>query len=260
MIPQPFSQLEPFPPASDVYDWRGEGKDKAWMPYGQGDIFKEVPLPGVLPDGQSGMAMLFMHPCTMRRGSDMQDRVTVLHVCEKSHKTTMDSPHYWAETYKWLPLPNLLDDQKSAYYGNLMEMATVPIDALERGNRIAQLSAYGRVHMLHRVIFHLTRFAVATGTISQALIRVNKELELQTDWTASVVMGGRNLDAEQVALLEKEFQKVLSEPWHEGMSEGQSIRDWLYAESLEMHTDASLLLAQKIANGDASRCLEPPAS
>lgn len=96
--------LEPLMPPSELYEYRRgtEGEVPGWLPYAQGDVFEGVLIPGIAEDG-SGLAMLFMHPCTMREGAVLRELVTVVAVEPVSSKKVLSDPGRWANRNKVMP-------------------------------------------------------------------------------------------------------------------------------------------------------------
>jgi hypothetical protein len=260
-------QLESLPPAADLFDARVTDEDGVplWLPYNQGDVFEGVPLPSLNGAETAGLVMLFLHPCTMRRGATMAPRLTVLDVRQVSGKRPLDEPRHWDRKYAVIPLPDFAGGGHDAYEADLMEMATVPLAALDRTRRVAVLSELGRSHMLHRVIYHLTRKAVPTMVIERATARVQAELQLQADWTASAWGGADSpLSVQQVEQVEAAFQRHLDVTWPEGAQDAQdTIRARLHSENDKDHEEAFKFVAQ-LAQGElpmqavAITAAEPP--
>lgn len=226
-------QLEPRPPAAELYDYRqaDEGGIPIWLPHNQGDVFKDVELDDG-PQGANGYAMLFLHPCTMRGSQGaLIGRMTVIEVVPKSVKKPMDEPHYWRHHTTVIPLPDFSGTGNDAYEANLLNMRTVPTSLLSRENRIAVFSDAGRSHMLHRIIFHLTRHAVPTEVLQTSTKRVQTELQLQGDWTMRAWQRCGDLSELQVASVEGEFQEQLNRAWPDaGPEVPETVRDRLYSE------------------------------
>ncbi len=247
-------QLEPLPAAADLYEYRvgDEGGVPIWQPYNQGDVFTEVPLAGLTGEQGTGYAMLFLHPCTMRQGRLMAPRLTVLHVKAVSRKKPLDEPRHWDRKYAAIPLPDFSGGGVDAFEADLMAMATVPLAALDRSKRVVQLSEAGRSHMLHRVIFHLTRKSVPTLVLTQATARVQAEIQLQGDWTASAfAASGGALTAGQIEVVEAAFQDQLDHEWPEGgQGRDDTVRAHLHSESDVEHEEAFRFLA-KLSAGAA---------
>ncbi|MGP4058909.1 hypothetical protein ACTWP6_29550 [Mycobacterium sp. 4D054] len=222
--------LEPLPAVDSLYDYRsGFEEVPNWLPYNQGDVFDEVDVPGIV--NHSGAVMLFMHPCTMRDARGIREFVTVVSVREQSAKKILDSS-FWERHYKAMPLPDLKGDGHSTHYGDLMTVNTIASSAIPRSKRIAQLSLVGRLHFLHRTIFHLTRFAPSTSELERATRAVERELQQQADWLESA-SGGVALTSEKIDSIEHSFQNYLDVAWVARAGEPQplarTLREGLHA-------------------------------
>lgn len=222
--------LEPLPPVDSLYDYRsGVEEVPNWLPYNQGDVFDDVEALGVA--NHSGAVMLFMHPCTMRDAKGIREFVTVVSVREQSASKLLDLA-FWDKRYKAMPLPDLKGDGHSTHYGDLMTVNTIASSAIPRSKRIAQLSLVGRLHFLHRTIFHLTRFAPSTSELELATRAVERELQQQTDWLEEASRGVI-LTSDQVDAIEHTFQNYLDGPWVARAGEPQppmgTLREGLHA-------------------------------
>lgn len=207
----PEASLEPVLRPAELFDYRaGDERVPLWVPYQQGDVFEGVTIPGAPEPQPEGLAMLFMHPCTMRRGARLEDHVTVVQVRLLSKKRVLEPEHKEWSHFRRVPLPDLLADSTS-HYADLMVIGTVASADLPRTRRIAQLSQEGRIRMVQRLVHHLTRFAPPTARIEQALAPVHRELELQQDWLEGV-KGYEALNEEQILLVEGEFDKRMEAP------------------------------------------------
>jgi hypothetical protein len=208
--------LDDLEPVDRLYDYRG--RVPAWLPYQQGDVFSDVSMPG----RDVGPAMLFLHPCTMRQGTRLRDRLTVVRVTTESTRKVLDDAARWAGRNKVMPLPDLLADQTSTHVADFMEIATVTADQLPRSSRIAQLSLRGRLQMQQRIVFHLTRYAPMLDDLELATESVELEAQQQADW----VQAGCGCDdlaaPDRVDWLEAEYQAYL------GGTDSESIRTMLY--------------------------------
>jgi hypothetical protein len=199
-------------PPAQLYDYRAADEDGVprWAPYQQWDVFRDVAIPGVPNPDPTGVAVLFLHPCTMRRGARLEEHVTVLHARPMPAKKPLPPDHREWRNFKRIPLPDLFGDGAS-WFGDMMSIGTVASADLPRSNRVAQLSQDGRIRASQRAIHHLTRFAPPRARLEHALRAVHRELELQLDWLEAVP-GLDSLDDHQVALLEAEFDEVMGEP------------------------------------------------
>ena len=210
------AQLEQLPPASALYEYRRDDSSgiPLWLPHNQGDVFDNVNLERVTGEQGTGMVMLFLHPCTMRRANgNLVDRATVIGVRCKSPKKALDEPHRWSNHYSVVPLPDFSGAQADAYGGDLFTIGTVPMAELRRSHRVAVLSDEGRSHMLHRVIYHLTRDAVPTLRLQEATAVVQTELQLQADWCSAAANRCNLTDEQGIFLAEAEFQARLDAQW-----------------------------------------------
>ena len=246
--------LEGLPSAADLYDYRraDTGGVPLWLPHNQGDVFDDVDLTTVTGEPGTGMVMLFLHPCTMRRGKgELIERATVIRVRPKSTKKPLDEPHRWANHYSVIPLPDFSGTKSDAYEGDLFAMGTVPMSVLQRTKRVAALSELGRSHMLHRVIFHLTRLAVPTVSLQQATAVVQTELQLQADWCETACGHGGSIDEQDVTAHEAAFQSLLNQPWPEGSPDvAETIRTKLTSENSADREDAYRHLWARIEAGE----------
>lgn len=214
------AHLDDLPAVEDLYDYRG--KVPTWLPYQQGDVFRDISLPGLEP----GPAMLFMHPCTMRQGTRLRDRLTVVQVRVESSGKVLTQPIHWAARNKVMPLPDLADDGRSTHVGDFMEMATVTVAELPRTARVAQLSVTGRLHMQQRLVFHFTRYRPSIDDLGRATEAVELEAQQQADWLQAGCCGDDDAPADLVEKLEAEYQAFLGDS-----RDPSSVRGELYGPS-----------------------------
>jgi hypothetical protein len=206
--------LDPLLPPGRLYDHRSSGHVPLGLPYHQGDVFTEVDLAGLpeVSNADEHLAMLFMHPCTMRdAGGALREFVTVVRVTRQSATKVLADPVHWERNYKVMPLPDLYETGKGTHAADFMQIATVASAALPRTHRVAQLSADGRLLMQQRIVFHLTRHAPLLRLFEQAVAHIEAEAQYQADWveagTARTPVADVNLA--QVEALEHEAQEYL---------------------------------------------------
>ncbi|MDQ0030906.1 hypothetical protein [Arthrobacter bambusae] len=248
-------QLEDLPLADELYDYRGT-EVPLWLPHNQGDVFADVDLTSLTGRSETGHVMLFLHPCTMRgKGGGLVERATVLHVKPKSSRKPLDEAGRWNRAYSVIPLPDFSGTQSDAFEADLMAMGAVPSELLERAKRVASFSQDGRSHMLHRIIYHLTRKAIPTGVIARSTARVQSEIELQSEWTMSAWKRLGELSEKQVFAVESEFQKILNAAWPEGQNDEDLLRSGLYSEDDGVHEDAVRYLRQLCETNQPGTCL-----
>lgn len=257
----PTERLEDLPPAAELFDYResDEGGVPLWLPHNQGDVFAGMELSPLTGEDATGAAMLFLHPCTMRdRTGQLVPRATVVAVQPRSAKKPLDDPHNWDKRYFVIPLPDFSGRGNDSCEANMFHMGSVPHDALSREKRVAVFSEIGRAHMLHRIIFHLTRKSVPTEVLLRATRHVQAELQLQGDWTLAAWERFGGLSNEQVEAVEAEFTSMFYGPWPEAaQTGGDTIRDRLYSEREAEHEEAFALVSEMCGSDVPGSCLKP---
>jgi hypothetical protein len=108
----------------DLYE---ERKDVGLArPVMQGDVFDGVPVPAF--GSEPSCVQVVMHPCSMREGIPLRERVTVALVQEYRQKITSA---VWGRHGNVMPLPSLrLDD--TPYVADLREVSSVNSSELTR--------------------------------------------------------------------------------------------------------------------------------
>lgn len=230
--------LDPLPALDRYYDYRGQaGVDgdapPIWLPYHQGDVFAGVDIPGVeAPERtQKALAMLFLHPCTMRRGAVLINPVTVIQV-RWFAKRIMAEAEWVTEKFSMMPLPDLHAQGSATHIGDFLSIGVVGAEVLDRSRRIATLSHKGRGLFQQRVIHHLTRLAPPLGDLAKQTRPVEREISLQADW-CEAACERKSETIESVTTAELEFDGYMSQndrrahlanddPEHDVMSEVQS--------------------------------------
>lgn len=203
--------LDDLCPVADLYDYRGpSGAQDApplWLPHHQGDVFTDVDVPGV--ENRDRLVMLFMHPCTMRKGAVLKDHVTVLAVRTESPRRVLDDPARWSRHYSVMPLPDLHAAGRGTHTADFTALGTVPSSALNRDRRIATLSLQGRYLFQQRIINHLTRHVVAVHELREATSAVEAEIELQGHWVEAATVAAGTESERTVADAEAAFDAYL---------------------------------------------------
>lgn len=253
--------LEPLPAPAELFDYRSgmDGAVPTWVPYNQGDVFDGVSVPGLdYSDRDPRLAMLFMHPCTMRTGSGrLEAHLTVVRVRWRSNKTLVGSPYF--DSPKLLPLVDLFGDGRT-FEGSLMEMGVVASQELPRASRVAVLSAHGRLIVLQRLIYHLTRFAPPIDRLDEATRAVQMEVELESDWTESVDRNLSGLTLEQVDRVESEFDTFLGQAAEDASDDADTVRSRLASSDDGVRAETIAYVRRMIDAGLPGKCLEPPVS
>ncbi|MDJ0312716.1 hypothetical protein [Arthrobacter sp. H35-D1] len=202
--------LEFLIPPPELYDYRRDEEDGVpfWLPYAQGDVFENITMPG-FPDDDAGLAMLFMHPCTMREGAVLREFVTAIKVDVFSSKKVVSAPEKWANRNKLMPLPDLFGGGHSTHIADFMKISTIPSASLNRSSRVCQLSIEGRLQMQQRLIFHLSRYAPSVDVLRTATAALDLEMQAQTDWMEAASLAGALRGASSVIEQEANFDAFM---------------------------------------------------
>ena len=205
-------RLEPLLPPDELFDYRQGSEDGVpfWLPYSQGDVFDQVVMPGI-GNNEPGLAMLFMHPCTMREGARLREAVTSVRVTFHDSRV-LPKPGTWANRNKLMPLPDLFGSGEGTYVADFMLLGTVPSTSLERARRVSQLSAEGRLILQQRLIFHLTRHAPSVDVLQEASHGLELELQAQTDWMEEAFKRSLLRSPEDVEQQEVAFDDYMGQP------------------------------------------------
>lgn len=160
-----------------LYDERG---DVGWIrPILQGDVFEDVILPGF--DDEPTLVQIVAHPCAMRSGPHLAQRITVAPV----EPFQVVSGSGWNGNLRVMPLPELFDGEHFAT--RFVDVTAASTALLGRSNRIATLSHRG-IHVLQqRLIKHYTRLDVELEVLRRQSAAVLTEAELQEDWLDQVL-------------------------------------------------------------------------
>ena len=154
-------------------------------PLGPGDVFLEVSL-AHLATPFVGPVMVVGHPCSLRRGLELQADVPVAPILEPGIPSK-EHPH--AE--RVLPVRKLLPPGSSANrVVQLTQTTTIPAHRLDVGSRCASLSTTGIVALQQRVVGNQTRVKVPPGLIRKHCRGPLTEVELWTDWREGCIENG----------------------------------------------------------------------
>lgn len=188
--------------ADDLYEERGAVSFS--RPILQGDIFEGVILPGF--DDRPRRVQIVTHPCSMRRGPVINERIQVAPV--ESHQKVSD----WNGHGRVMPLPDLLNDGKW-HATKFVDLTAVSASELTPGRRIASLYHPG-IHVLQqRLVWHNTRLTLDLVNFREQSAPVLAEAEMQELWIDTVLDAhGRTAEAVEAAGID--FQSWLSEDDH----------------------------------------------
>ena len=171
----------------EIYLERGDVSPH--RPVLQGDVFKGIVIPGV--GLEHDLIAVAMHPCTMRRGPHLVDRV-------KAHPVTAHENvdlERWGDSYfRVYPLPELRDGQNCAV--RFDEVGMIPALELRRERRVATLSDRGILLFQQRQVFADTRAVISIETLGLASAAVLAEAELLEEWNEHLVTDSENDELE----------------------------------------------------------------
>lgn len=183
----------------DLYKYRGQ--IPLTRPLFQGDIF-EVADHACLP-GTHRVAIL-THPCSMRKGVKLRDRITIAHVST----TTSSLPLSWKGHYSVMPLPGL--DQGDLFWQiDFAEIHTIYSNTLKADKRIACLEYMGITLLQQRYIFYLTRYAVETDTLYESSANVITEIDLMEEWIDNLIDHGSSDLMKQIEREQEKFDEYI---------------------------------------------------
>jgi hypothetical protein len=172
----------------------------------QGDIFADVPLPGFSESPH--YAQIVMHPCNMRRGAVLRDRLTVIPVQEYSMRSSD-----WTKRFRIMPLPEMHGETSPNYMGDMTEFLTVDSSNLTPEKRAATLSDEGVLILQQRMVFTQTRLLLSLDNFHHQMAPTFIELELQEEWVEEALIHSAPDDDASVILNEaiKQYQAWLDE-------------------------------------------------
>jgi hypothetical protein len=154
-----------------------------YRPLLQGDVFSDVTIPGV--GIEHTLVIVATHPCTMRRGPVLVDRVKA-HPVVPYDEVPLEK---WGEShFKVFPLPQFRGGEPFA--ARFDEVGMVPTAELSLDRRVAILSDHGILLFQQRQIFTDTRAALKLGTLQQASAAVLAEAELLEEWNERLAIAG----------------------------------------------------------------------
>lgn len=195
-------------PASveELYDSRGEDVPLA-RPLLQGDLFSNVDIPGL--GDRAGLAMITMHPCSMRTGPVLRKRLTVVRVAPHRDIPLEQWP---GGDYDFMPLPEVTGEAaRPMLAANFRMVGVVKTDELHLERRIAVLSTRGLLYLQQRKVHSDTRVVIDLETLFDQMAPVLDEVELQEDWAELAVEadGGASTTLDVIREAEASFQAYL---------------------------------------------------
>ncbi len=221
----PSDDLEFPASADDLYLARGVEVSAA-RPLMQGDVLEDVELPGI--DDGHGKAAILTHPCSMRRGSRLADRLLVGRV----GTTTPLALEAWATGHiRVMPLPELDPNApQQSYAASFENVSSAASTDLVGKQRIACLSDHGIALLEQRYVFYLTRFVVPSEQLHMVCAPVLAECELQEEWMGRSAISNVPREAAEEAFHEfirapREGRESLQEALEEASKRGFVVKE-----------------------------------
>ena len=186
--------------------WLTQGKGPPARPLMQGDIFEKI------PSELGGIVMVVSHPCSMRTGSKLRPRLTVVKI--ESIKSPNNDSEWQQGYYDYVPLSGLSHSSLGRGYpvANFRLISSVETESLVTEKRIAVLSYEGILLLQQRLAHHLTRAIIDLPTLAKVSEAVFIEVDLQEEWVERATMGLYPSDlGEAVKNAEARFQELLDE-------------------------------------------------
>lgn len=175
----------------------------------QGDVFQGVNVPGF--EDVPALAMVMMHPCSMRTGTALRDRLIFIRVCPHQ---ALPLARWPGGHYDFMPLPDLLGDgigdhSLAACFRDIGSVESVHLDLRKR---IAVLSVRGILYLQQRYIHSQTRVIVELETLLAQMAPILDEMELQEEWAEAALEANESVVDEiaSINIAEAEFQNFLS--------------------------------------------------
>jgi hypothetical protein len=178
--------LEAWDDPNELYLARGE-EVAAHRPLFTGDVFDDVPIPGVQANGRG---IIVAHPCSMR-GRSAQLLDTLLLAAVQPHDSI--APAKWMDGYyDRMPLADLTGPGGEFNVALLEQVGRSTTADVTAANRIACLSPFGVNLLQQRMIWNMTRFDVPTSTLWEAFAHTYEEADLLEEWLEEVAPDDRS--------------------------------------------------------------------
>jgi hypothetical protein len=195
------------PPSSagDLYLYRGGGIT-ACRPVMTGDVFADVEIPGV--DDGPGLALVLAHPCSMRSGAHLRDRVMACRVVDGSSIR----PDQWATGYFGvMPLPDLMGTGDVGCRAVFELAGRVPTGSLDLEKRLSCLEETGIALLLQRLAFSYTRAVIEVEVLHSSVAHLLSEAELLEQWVEDRAAAAGGATATVIRAAEMEFDSLMRE-------------------------------------------------
>lgn len=191
--------------AEELYLARGDPVEP-WRPIATGDVFVGPQIPGC---AEHELIIVLAHPCSLRRGVDLVERVQALPIAEHQD---IALAHWKDRHFRVMPLPELRGEGTAPHAARLTEFGMVPREALDLDQRICCLSDLGIVLLQQRFFHNQSRVKVGLDSLFAASAPVLAEIELWEQWNETVVEPRAGSDHSRSELLAAEaaaFDQIL---------------------------------------------------
>lgn len=170
-----------------------------WRPIMTGDVFAGPQVPGC---AEHELVMVLAHPCSLRQGVTLVERVQSLPV--SAHHAI--APQAWKGHYRVLPLPELRGEGSGPYAARLTEFGMVARDELDLDRRLCCLTELGVVLLQQRFFHNQSRVKVGRERLFEASAPVFTEVELWTQWNEQLAEPRVEAGEERAGVLADEGQ------------------------------------------------------
>jgi hypothetical protein len=169
-------------PASpdELYLARGD-EVEPFRPILTGDVFSGITIPGVLGHD---LAMVISHPCNMRVGDRLRERIQMLPIVGYQEVPLEDWTTGGHARVFSLPESQLLDGPCAARFDETGMIASVELTPERR--RMC-LSERGILLLLQRLVYSLCRADISGQLFDKAVGHVLAEAELLQEWNETLI-------------------------------------------------------------------------
>lgn len=196
----------------DLYLERDEPVEP-WRPIMTGDVFAGPRIAGC---AEHELVMVLSHPCSLRQGVELLDRVQALPV--DAHQSIPLSA--WKRHYRVMPLPSLRGDDVP-YAARLTEFGMVPSDELNLDQRMCSLTELGVVLLQQRFFHNQSRVKVGLDALFNQSAPNFTELELWVQWNEQLAEPRVTSGEDRTEVLQDEgeaFDTVMRSPHGSGVT------------------------------------------
>ncbi|MBV7363027.1 hypothetical protein KRX54_01055 [Actinomycetaceae bacterium TAE3-ERU4] len=161
-----------------LYDARGDDVQETRL-FLTGDVFTDIELPGSTGTTKKRTVMLVQHPCSMRKGIELNWRLLAVEVTKRKPPTEEE----WGGYFNLMFLPDLFPESTSRKIhqaANFDNFYVLSPDLLK--NRIACLSREGIEILMQRWVNYSSRVIVPIGDFGKQLAPVIEETDLFDEW------------------------------------------------------------------------------